>query len=261
VAYGAKALLDSGLPDEVGHLLSSPSWKSVKVILARPTGRHADDPERSGARVWIADTARGVMVQRTLTDLGELAALDPASLAAGHLPAWPGCPEPRLFVCSNGRRDVCCARLGRAALAGVKDDAVWECSHLGGHRFAATGVVLPWGYVYGRLDADSIGTIMTAARAGAISPDGARGRSALSPPGQCADLHLRAAAGLFAPDDVVYRSERRDAQGRVVVTLGTPSSGATEVVVTRHRTEPSPPSCGGVAEQHDEWRVVGIVKP
>ena len=39
-----------------------------------------------------------------------------------------------------------------AALARVFPDEVWECTHLGGHRFAPTALVLPTGYSYGRLD-------------------------------------------------------------------------------------------------------------
>jgi hypothetical protein len=50
-----------------------------------------------------------------------------------------------LLVCTNGRRDVCCALWGQrfyAAAAALLPN-VWQTTHLGGHRFAATAVSLP----------------------------------------------------------------------------------------------------------------------
>ena len=40
-----------------------------------------------------------------------------------------------------------------AALLAERDpDAVWECSHIGGDRFAATMLLFPHGINYGRAD-------------------------------------------------------------------------------------------------------------
>ncbi|MBV9923283.1 MAG: hypothetical protein JOY78_20875 [Pseudonocardia sp.] len=60
----------------------------------------------------------------------------------------PGRPvdDPLLLVCTHGRRDRCCALDGRAlvrALVEAGEPDVWECSHLSGHRFAPTALVLP----------------------------------------------------------------------------------------------------------------------
>lgn len=52
--------------------------------------------------------------RRTVSDLSELAALDLAALAAGTPPGFGArSDEPVLLVCTQGKRDVCCARLGR----------------------------------------------------------------------------------------------------------------------------------------------------
>ncbi len=62
--------------------------------------------------------------------------------------------DPILLVCTNGKRDACCALRGRAlmtALAADHAERTWECTHLGGHRFAGNLVCLPHGIVYGRV--------------------------------------------------------------------------------------------------------------
>ena len=61
-------------------------------------------------------------------------------------------------MCTNGRRDRCCALLGRplaAEIVAAGHSEVWEVTHLGGHRFSPTMLVLPHGYAYGRLTAET----------------------------------------------------------------------------------------------------------
>ena len=112
-------------------------------------------------------------------------------------------------VCTNGRRDRCCAIVGRGVAVGLHErfgDAVVEISHLGGHRYAGTMLVLPWAYAYGFLDLDSATAVVEAARSGLVHPDGLRGRADLSPVAQAADVLLRRELGPAAPDAVHIRS-------------------------------------------------------
>src|SRR5208282_2115670 len=74
-------------------------------------------------------------------------------LAAGN-PPGVGAPTggPVFLVCTHGRRSVCCARFGAPlaqALAARHPGQVWETTHVGGHRFAANLVILPYGLYYG----------------------------------------------------------------------------------------------------------------
>ena len=62
---------------------------------------------------------------------------------------------PLLLVCAHEQRDPCCGLDGQALLDALAGPDVFACSHLGGHRFAPTAMVLPTGYVYGHLDASS----------------------------------------------------------------------------------------------------------
>jgi (2Fe-2S) ferredoxin len=69
-----------------------------------------------------------------------------------------GADEPLLLVCTNGRKDVCCAVRGRPVALGLAarfPEQTWECTHTGGDRFAANVLLLPDGAIYGGLDTDS----------------------------------------------------------------------------------------------------------
>ncbi|VEG51256.1 sucraseferredoxin family protein [Mycolicibacterium aurum] len=71
--------------------------------------------------------------------------------------------DPLVAICAHGRHDQCCAVRGRAAadaIATAYPEFTWECSHLGGDRFAATMLILPEGLCYGRVDhADAAGLV------------------------------------------------------------------------------------------------------
>ena len=63
------------------------------------------------------------------------------------------------LVCAHGTRDRCCALEGTAYYQSASNDEdLWLTSHIGGHRFAPTMLVLPSGLCYGRLahDDDSL---------------------------------------------------------------------------------------------------------
>jgi hypothetical protein len=155
-----------------------------------------------GHQVLFADTTLGScrMYGLEIAHPAELLDLDLAALAAQNGPAPPGTPlpDPALLLCTHGGRDPCCAFAGRALMRAI--DAVrwtWECSHLGGHRFAPTAVVLPTGYVYGRLDPGAAVAVRKAAALGEVELAHCRGRSTWPAAGQVAELAVRTLVGLL----------------------------------------------------------------
>jgi len=100
--------------------------------------------------------------------------------------------EPLFLICTNGKRDACCARIGLAAYqAAAEFPGVWQTTHLGGHRFAATAVALPTGTVYGRLRPEMVPMVLKDQRAGQIHLDYYRGCSYYEEPVQAAEYFLR----------------------------------------------------------------------
>jgi hypothetical protein len=157
--------------------------------------------------VLLAHTApgRSWLLEGTIGAPEDVMDVDWAALRDGDrdavrrsLPTLTASPRVHLLVCTNGRRDVCCAVKGRPVALGAADrhpDRVWEVTHTSGHRFAATAVLLPAGTLHGRLDTDAAVALLTAADRGETILSGSRGRSTHSAPGQVAELAVRAAAG------------------------------------------------------------------
>jgi hypothetical protein len=127
----------------------------------------------------------------------------------------PGEPleHPLLVVCTHGKRDACCARLGRALCTALDRRAnagwVWQSSHVGGDRFAGNVVCLPEGLYFGRLDRSGAEAMLAEYSAGRIALDGYRGRSCHPFPVQAAELRVREETGLTGFHDVRLAGRRR----------------------------------------------------
>jgi hypothetical protein len=206
--WGAKALTSSHLDPALGRALEAAAkGTGVRIALIRRPGRHADGGATAERRVYAAHTTPGNVWLHgaTITDPGRLLGLDLAALGRGEsdsfdtaLAGEPHTGGPLALVCTNGKRDRCCALLGRPLAAGLAASGVegtWEVTHLGGHRFSPTMLVLPYGYAYGRVRADDVRDILEGVRDGRIVVDDCRGNSAWDRPGQAAELAVRSALG------------------------------------------------------------------
>lgn len=107
--------------------------------------------------------------------------------------------EPLILVCTNGQRDLCCARFGRPVYDHLNErfgERVWQTTHLGGHRFAPNVALLPEGLVYGRADLDVVDELIDAHQEGRMKPEHLRGRSCYAPEVQVAEYFLRSSTGV-----------------------------------------------------------------
>ena len=105
-------------------------------------------------------------------------------------------PSELFLVCAHGRRDRCCAKRGVALYNALEEhlprDEVWQCSHLGGHRFAATVVHLPSATHYGRVRVEQASQLVQASLAGEIFHlANYRGCCDLARPAQAAEAVIR----------------------------------------------------------------------
>ncbi|MDQ8703507.1 sucrase ferredoxin [Streptomyces sp. LHD-70] len=208
--WGAKALTSSHLDPELGRALEAAAeGTGVRVALIRRPGRHADFHTAARRQVYAAHvdprSASTWLHSAVIDDPARLLRLDFTALGKGDhhsfdraLDAAPHTGAPLALVCTNGKRDRCCALLGRplaAELTAVGEPGAWEVTHLGGHRFSPTLLVLPYGYAYGRVGTDEVRRALAAAREGRVVLDGCRGGSAWERPGQAAELAVRRASG------------------------------------------------------------------
>ena len=165
--------------DAVADLLPQTSAVSgLRVLLIRR--------ERTTThRVFISHPALSRMTTLTIAHLRELQAWDFQAIAAGNAPGESTNESP-ILVCTTGSRDRCCATEGRALLKASPID-VWECTHVGGHRFAPVVVRLRDGYVFGRVGPHQLPAIAIGQTPAVI----ARGRSTLDLPAQAAEIMMR----------------------------------------------------------------------
>ncbi len=140
---------------------------------------------------------------------------------AGEHPKARRVTEPLHFVCTHGKRDRCCALYGMEVFNAMIDESpetVWQTSHLGGHRFAATSLSLPHGYAYGRLSAADGRELVRAHRYGELGPlKKLRGRTCYSSKAQVVEIALRERHGETTPDALRFVGEEGD---RVTFRVG-----------------------------------------
>lgn len=238
--WGIDAFVDTRLPDGFGQeLLARCAAANVRPLLIRRVAGRAAAPGvtafaiRSGPEPPWIERAR-------LGDIGDALALDLAALGAGERLGLEPHADAIFLVCTHGRHDTCCAERGRPlarSLTNVFPERTWECSHIGGDRFAGNLVVFPHGCYFGRIDPANAERVARAYLEGRIDLEHYRGRSCYEMAVQAGEHAFRMDVGLAGIDDVAPAHARRTRDG-VVVTFRT-SAGRHLVSVsvdtaTRH---------------------------
>lgn len=194
-----EAIAGAGIDPEVLSLLTRRAGSTTRILLVRRPGRI----DRRAPRSWMlagldSQTVTGPWRQdQDLLDAAD-AMIDTSGSATRQ-------PEPMILVCTHGVHDVCCALRGRPVAAAVSSrwpELVWECSHIGGDRFAPNLVVLPDGFYYGNLDPESALATVEAHLDGAVLPDRLRGMARFVPPVQAAVIAAHQRYGPLGPSDV-----------------------------------------------------------
>jgi hypothetical protein len=152
--------------------------------------------------------------------------------------------DPVVAICAHGKHDQCCAVRGRSACQAIAEqypEYTWECSHLGGDRFAATMLVLPEGLCYGRVDSADSADLIRLYLEGRVDNRFLRGRTSLPHAIQAAQHFAREA---FGDDRIASLSpltvERGDHQIRVALQ---DDEGTIDVVLTEEMSEPLLSQC------------------
>lgn len=222
--WGPDGLVESDFDHRIAHRLRDRAeGEGVRVQVIRRPGRDTGTAPR---RWGIADCRFGC---ETLC-WGSY--LHPGELLDVPLDGSTGVPDaaPAYLVCTHGRHDTCCALRGRPtvdALAQLRPGQVWETTHVGGDRFAASVLVLPTGLLYGRVGVDDATPLVDAVEADEVHLDLLRGRVGLAPTVQAALAFGYAQLGI--PRGLRPRSATPVAGGRATVHLDGP---AGEIVVS-----------------------------
>ena len=142
--------------------------------------------------------------------------------------------DPQYFVCTNGQRDLCCARYGLPVYTELRTlvgERAWQTTHLGGHRFAPNVLTLPQGAIYGRVFAEDVPEFTAMIENDVLATRYLRGRSAYPPEAQVAETLLDGNLASIEGGSVTF--ETADGLATVDVEPGIPY----EVIASCGRTE------------------------
>lgn len=264
--WGRDAATEAG--GAVAALAEVAAAAGVRVQLVR-RARREDRPRDGDPVVVLAHlTAAGGRAVTGRVAEPDLPSLPLHDLAAGRLPSggpagWA--PAGRLWaVCTHARRDACCAALGRPLVEELQARAgpgqVWETTHLGGHRFAGTALLLPEGLVLGRLTPADVPAVVADVEAGRVPTRRLRGRPALRPAEQLAEAVLLRAQDTEAPGVVVTGSDAGTGPGgrRATVRAEVAGRGWRVVLDARPETTARPVSCGADASTPAGFTVLEV---
>ena len=288
-SWGRDALRSNALPVGIGPILADRAKAAeVGVLLIRHPKRPRHLSESDARSLWVAHIASNTLIRLESSNCRELLNWDLAAIAHGDLSSIgaPGAgsandtsvEQPLALICCHAARDACCAIHGRALYdallaqsspEGAKN--LWQCSHLGGHRFAPTMLLLPLGAVYGRVDLLEAQSAIQAASLDHLLPNNCRGQTRFTAPIQAADLYLRATLPILDRCALTY-DLRPSAESLRGSEGGKPQNNLPETaqtVLARHLdgrawallvTQESlgliaPQSCGDVHRPLTTWRV------
>lgn len=228
ITWGAEPIVDAAIPDPVRAALkhASATIHRSRVVFIRKRVECVGP-----TRVYIVRTNAGVTTL-DLPSLDDVAAVDFISLAERVEPST----RPLVLVCTHGQHDSCCGRRGYPlydALRQREELDVWQCSHIGGDRFAANAVILPWGIYYGPVEPRDAGALADTLLREELYLPAYRGRSSLSRPVQAAETFVRRSLNLLGRDALRLVKRETLGDGRMRVCLRD-TNGTTHDVTIEH---------------------------
>lgn len=257
-----KALLDNELPQAVNdHLSELPDAYSVLCdqLLRVQFIKQASSADQVRPRVFIAHHTQGLFM-REYEQLSELTDLTPEMLQSPLAAGFARQTESITLVCTNGQRDLCCARFGLPVYESLRsemDRRVWQTTHVGGHRYAPNLLSLPSGLLFGFVSPDEAPLLQRKLDQGVMTLHRLRGRSALSPAAQAAEYYLRTAQNVRGLDALEFRGESHDEQ-TVIVEFSNPQGVCTRVSVKALESSPVLASCDGQPKPVKQFELLDI---
>ncbi len=230
-AWGHEGLRNSRFDADVALALEARARQAgIRVLAIRRPGR----TPRGAVRRWgLADCRPGheAITWGSYDQDQELLTL-PLDGSAGTLDV-----RPVYLICAHSKHDTCCALRGRpvaAALHEQRPGQVWECSHVGGERFAANVLVVPQGLLYGRVLPFAAAEFVELTERGEVIGALLRGRVGLPSAAQAALAYAYDHLALRQAGALRVEQTGRTVDGLAVVTLAGPH-GLLDVTVRVER--------------------------
>ncbi len=245
-AWEAKAFEESEIPEEVKSYLSgiTVEGKRVRILLIRQD-RMRSQPGISFF-VGHASVNEPKLFEYKFDDYADILDLDLSRLSSDDQVDHANLREDPLYlVCTNGRRDKCCALYGPnvyQALVEEVGESVWQSSHIGGHNQAPILLFFPHGVNYGRMSPDEARTLVQEYQNGRIILRHYRGRVGYEHHIQAAEHFWREQTGnLDLPGMRIESAFQIDADRWDVTVSGVTGERVERFQINRRRSDFSIP--------------------
>lgn len=164
-----------------------------------------DSTDRSHPKIFWAngDPQFSQLWELQLNQYEDLIHIDFVSLVKnGVTKNFQEITTPQFFICTNGQHDPCCAKYGLALFQASKNNhnMLWQTNHLGGDRFAANVLCLPYGIYYRRVDQAALFAMIQAHETKQLYLPTFAGRAYYSREIQTAEYFIRKDTGELAID-------------------------------------------------------------
>jgi hypothetical protein len=194
-SWGAKAFKDSDIPQRVKERLTFFVDSVPEARLQLIKKPNSGFSEQITFYLAIPNENQPILNKFLLTKYEEILDIDFGALLSGeHVYQEHIQREPLYLVCTNGKRDACCAKFGLPVFGSFQHivrNTVWQTTHVGGHRFAANVLCLPHGILYGRVSVQDVQSLVDSFEQGEILIEKYRGRACYNEVVQAAEYYLR----------------------------------------------------------------------
>jgi hypothetical protein len=232
VTWGRNPIHDAVLPPDVRDALkrAGASIPRSRVVFIRKRVECL-----GSTRVYIIRSAPTISTRiLDLKSLDEVATVDFHALITHHSSLIT---QPLVLVCTHGQHDSCCGRRGYPLFDALRRrDGIdlWQCSHIGGDRFAANAVVLPWGLYYGPVEPRGADALADSIERGEILLPAYRGGCTMSRPVQAAETFIRRATGILGRDALHFEAREDLDEQRIRVCFRDGDDTVHEATIERY---------------------------
>ena len=231
VTWGRNPIHDAVLPPDVRDALKR---ASADIPRSRTVFIRKRVECLGPTRVYVVRSApRLAMHQLDLPSIDEVAHVPFVQLSTQH----SALSTPLVLVCTHGQHDSCCGRRGYPLFDALRQHEgldLWQCSHIGGDRFAANAVVLPWGLYYGPVEAREAEALASSIAREELLLPSYRGRCTMSRPVQAAETFIRRQTRLLGRDALRFASREDLDEARIRVCFSDATGAMHEATIERY---------------------------
>jgi hypothetical protein len=185
--WANNAVIDALIPEQVKNYLFGQIKNNVyqKILLIKK-----DNKPVSNFKIFaINNTENSASVNKVIVEEYK----DILDLNFNDLFNSSNSNESIYLVCTNGKKDKCCSKFGIPTYQKLStlSENVWQCTHVGGDRFASNVIHLPYSHVYGHCNVDKVSALLKFSSENKIFGECYRGKSCYRKVEQAAEIFLR----------------------------------------------------------------------